>query len=105
MKKRLLAFIIIGAVFIMTACGKREARSWLIGDHAITAFTSARYVLVALLKSVSPEKLSVGIRFHANTAVAHCRRFESIMARNTDTAMLAILNSSWRISDGTRRCD
>lgn len=57
-----------------------------------TAVTSARYVLVALLRSVSPEKFSVGIRFHANTAVVRCRRSESITVNVIDTAMLVILN-------------
>lgn len=41
--------------------------------------------------------LSCGSRSHANTAVVHCRKSGNITVRNTDTAMLAILNSLRRI--------
>ena len=69
----------------------------------ITAFTSARYVLVALLRSVSPEKFPVGSRSRVKTAVVRCLRFVSIMADVIGTAMLVILSSLRRSKGGRSR--
>ena len=55
----------------------------------ITAVTSERYVLVAFLRSVSPEKFPVGSRSYANTAEVRCRKSGNMTAKNIGTAIRA----------------